>query len=64
MRLASSNFQDRSLELIQQRQVAVQQAQERLVSGKRVTRASDDPTAAARLERALSEEVRLQASQR
>jgi flagellar hook-associated protein 3 FlgL len=64
MRLASSNFQDRSLELIQQRQVAVQQAQERLVSGKRVTRPSDDPTAAARLERALSEEVRLQASQR
>ena len=60
----SSNFLDRSLELIQQRQVAVQQAQERLVSGKRVTRPSDDPTAAARLERALSEEVRLQASQR
>ena len=64
MRLASSNFQDRSLELIQQRQVAVQQAQERLVSGRRVTRASDDPTAAARLERAMAEEVRLQASQR
>lgn len=64
MRLASSNYQDRSLELIQQRQAAVQQAQERLVSGKRVTRASDDPTAAARLERALSEEVRLQAGQR
>jgi len=62
--LDSSNFLDRSLELIQQRQVAVQQAQERLVSGKRVTRPSDDPTAAARLERALSEEVRLQASQR
>jgi flagellar hook-associated protein 3 FlgL len=64
MRLASSNFQDRSLELIQQRQLALQQAQERLVSGKRVVRASDDPTAAARLERALAEEVRLQASQR
>lgn len=64
MRLASSNFQDRSLELIQQRQVALQQAQERLVSGKRVTRASDDPTAAARLERAMAEEVRLQAGQR
>lgn len=64
MRLASNNFQDRSLELIQQRQIALQQAQERLVSGKRVVRASDDPTAAARLERALAEEVRLQASQR
>lgn len=64
MRLATSNFQDRSLELIQQRQQALQQAQERLVSGKRVARASDDPTAAARLERAMAEEVRLQASQR
>lgn len=64
MRLASSNFQDRSLELIQQRQIALQQAQERLVSGQRVTRASDDPTAAARLERAMAEESRLQASQR
>ena len=64
MRLASSNFQDRSLELLQQRQVAVQKAQERLVSGQRVTRASDDPTSAARLERAQAEELRLQASQR
>jgi flagellar hook-associated protein 3 FlgL len=64
MRIASSNLNDRSIELIQKRQQAMQQAQQQLISGKRVNRASDDPTAAARVERALAQEMRLQASQR
>ena len=38
---------------IQSRQRAMSEAQEQLVSGKRVLRASDDPSAAARAERAL-----------
>lgn len=64
MRIASSNFNDRSVELMQQRQEAMQRAQDQLISGKRISRASDDPTAAARVERALAQEMRLQASQR
>jgi flagellar hook-associated protein 3 FlgL len=64
MRIATSNHNDRSVELMQQRQQAMQRSQEQLISGKRVSRASDDPTAAARVERALAQEMRLQASQR
>lgn len=64
MRIASSNLNDRSVELMQQRQQAMQRSQDQLISGKRVARASDDPTAAARVERALAQEMRLQASQR
>lgn len=64
MRIASSNLNDRAVELMQQRQQAMQRSQDQLISGKRVTRASDDPTAAARVERALAQEMRLQASQR
>ncbi|MEN9418694.1 MAG: hypothetical protein RI988_2314 [Pseudomonadota bacterium] len=64
MRIASSSVNERSVELIQQRQQAVLEAQEQLVSGRRFARVSDDPTSAARLERALAQQVRLEAGQR
>jgi flagellar hook-associated protein 3 FlgL len=47
-----------------QRQYALQESQDRLVTGKRVLRASDDPTAAARVERALTQQSRVESSQR
>jgi flagellar hook-associated protein 3 FlgL len=64
MRIASANAQQRSVESMLQRQHALQEAQDRLVSGKRVLRASDDPSAAARVERALSQQARVESSQR
>lgn len=64
MRVATANAQDRSVDSLQRRQEGLQAAQERLVSGKRVARASDDPTAAARAERALAAQARTEASQR
>jgi flagellar hook-associated protein 3 FlgL len=64
MRISTANAADRSLELMQQRQQQLVDAQDRLASGKRVARASDDPTAAARAERALAQQSRADASQR
>ncbi len=46
------------------RQLDLNSAQQQLSTGKRVNRASDDPAAAARAERALSAEARANASQR
>lgn len=64
MRISTANALDRSIDVIQQRQQALQGSQERLTSGKRVARASDDPTAAARAERALAQQARTEANQR
>ncbi|MCH7343994.1 flagellar hook-associated protein FlgL [Pelomonas sp. CA6] len=64
MRLATSNMFDASISTLQQRQQRMQEAQERLTSGKRVQRASDDPTAAARAERAQTTIGQVDASKR
>jgi flagellar hook-associated protein 3 FlgL len=64
MRIATQNVFDRTLDTLQRRQAAMADAQDRLASGKRVQRASDDPTAAARAERALAQSARAEASQR
>jgi flagellar hook-associated protein 3 FlgL len=64
MRIATSTQFDRSIDLIQRRQQSLEAAHDQLVSGKRVTRASDDPVQAARAERALAQEARLEARQR
>ena len=64
MRIATANVFDRTLQTLQRRQAEAVEAQDRLASGKRVQRASDDPTAAARAERALAQGSRAQASQR
>jgi len=64
MRVTTANNLDRSIDILQRRQQAMAEAQERLTSGKKIARASDDPTGAARAERALAREARADASQR
>lgn len=64
MRLSTANSYDAAIQNLQRRQNALSEGQTQLTSGKRVNRASDDPTAAARAERALAVEVRAVASQR
>ena len=64
MRISTASQFDRSVDLIQRRQQALQSSHEQLASGKRIARASDDPTQAASAERALAREVRLEAKQR
>lgn len=64
MRITASNATDAAVQQLQSRQEAMSRAQEQLVSGKRVLRASDDPAAAATAERALAAESRSAARQR
>lgn len=64
MRIATAQTFDVGIDQLQQRQRELARTQQQLTSGKRVERASDDPGAAARAERALASEVRGQASQR
>ena len=64
MRIATANAYDASIENLQTRQVEMARSQAQLTSGKRVLRASDDPTAAARAERALATIGRSETSQR
>lgn len=64
MRITSANAFDASVDQLQKRQEHLTQAQEKLSSGKRVERASDDPIAAARAERALGIMARSDATQR
>lgn len=64
MRITTANAYETSVDNLQKRQQALQQAQDRLTSGKRVARASDDPSAAARVERALATQSRAVADQR
>jgi flagellar hook-associated protein 3 FlgL len=58
MRIASANAYESSISNLQTRQAALTDLQERLTSGKRVLRASDDPAAAAAAERALAAQQR------
>lgn len=64
MRLSTANAYDAAIANLQRRQLELSESQQQLTSGKRVNRASDDPTAAARAERALAVESRSVASQR
>lgn len=64
MRISTANQYDSTIDNIQRRQIGLSEAQDRLSSGKRVLRASDDPAAAARAERALATELRSSTSQR
>ena len=63
-RLGSANTYDNALRNISQRQTALSNLQENLTSGKRVVRASDDPTSAAQAERALTRLSRIATDQR
>lgn len=53
-RVSSQNLFTNGMDELQRRQQSLARTQEQLTSGKRVVRASDDPTAAARAERALA----------
>jgi flagellar hook-associated protein 3 FlgL len=64
MRISTANAFEAGLDTLSKRQVELTQSQERLTSGKRVAKASDDPAAAARAERALSGIQRSETSQR
>ena len=64
MRISTANSFDASIDSLVRRQDALSTAQEQLTTGKRVNRASDDPAAAARAERALAAELHTDATQR
>lgn len=64
MRLSTANIFDASIATLQKRQQHMQDSQQRLTSGKRIERASDDPTGAARAERALAAIGQVEANQR
>jgi flagellar hook-associated protein 3 FlgL len=54
MRISTRHSFETGIATLQQRQAALAESQEQLTSGKRVQRASDDPSAAARAERAIA----------
>lgn len=64
MRLSTAQSYESVIATLQRRQAEMAETQLQLTTGKRVHRASDDPTAAARAERALAMEARSTASQR
>ena len=64
VRLGSANAYDTSLANIMNRQSSLANLQENLTSGKKVVRASDDPTGAAQAERAITRLARIQTDQR
>lgn len=57
-RISSVQSQSSGLDSLLRRQQELSRSQERLVSGKRISRASDDPAGAARAERALADQTR------
>lgn len=63
-RLGSANTYDNAVSNLANRQTALSGLQENLTSGKRVVRASDDPTGAAQAERALTRISRIATDQR
>jgi flagellar hook-associated protein 3 FlgL len=64
MRISTRSAFEAGIETLTKRQSELAQSQERLTSGKRVAKASDDPAAAARAERALAGVLRSETSQR
>lgn len=64
MRLGSANTFERSLDNLTTRQADLASLQEKLTAGKRVVRPSDDPSAAAQAERALTRLTRIDVEQR
>lgn len=63
-RVATASSYDSALATLQRRQAAMSEAQMQMTSGKRVNRPSDDPTAAARAERAFIAQQRIESAQR
>jgi flagellar hook-associated protein 3 FlgL len=63
-RISTANQFETGVHTLQQRQSELNRSQEQLTSGKRIGRLSDDPSAAARAERARAAEARADADQR
>lgn len=63
-RVSTSGRYDSTIATLQQRQAAMSKAQLQLSSGKRISQPSDDPTGAARAERALIAQSRIDSEQR
>lgn len=63
-RLSSANSYDSSLRNLSERQAKLSSLQENLTTGKKIVRASDDPTGAALAERAMTRLSRIQTDQR
>jgi flagellar hook-associated protein 3 FlgL len=64
MRISTANTFDSGIDTLLQRQADMAALQDQLTTGKRVNKASDDPAAAARAERALASIGRVETSQR
>ncbi len=64
MRIATAHAYDATIRELQDRQQTLAYSQQQLTTGKRVVNASDDPTNAARAERALAQVARADANQR
>lgn len=64
MRLGTANTYDNTLANLTNRQAGLADLQEKLSAGKKVLRASDDPTGAAQAERALTRGSRVETEQR
>ncbi|MBS0447592.1 MAG: flagellar hook-associated protein FlgL [Proteobacteria bacterium] len=64
MRIATSNAYANAIQALQTRQSDLSTTQMQLTTGLRVSKASDDPAAAARAERALAAQARTTAAQR
>ena len=63
-RIGSANAFDNSLSNILDRQASLSSLQENLTAGKKIVRASDDPTGAAKAERAITRLARIATDQR
>ena len=63
-RVSTAQAFDSALSQLRKRQSELSEAQQQLTTGKRVNRASDDPTNAARAERALASVARIEADKR
>ena len=63
-RLGSANAYDTALSNIMNRQSSLASLQENLTAGKKIVRASDDPTGAAQAERAITRLARIETDQR
>ncbi len=64
MRIATANTYDNALEQLYKRQSELSAQQERVSTGQRVNRPSDDPAAAAQAERAMTRLTRIDVDQR
>ena len=64
MRISTANAYDAGIDALTRRQSDLSDLQAQMTSGKRVSKASDDPAAAARAERALASISRTETSQR